>query len=135
MNAPTAHLINATIEWILENNCTPFIYVNAEIDGVRLPFEYVEDGRIVLNIAPDSVNALTVRHNRMTFNTRFSGFSQFIDLPLEAILMVYSKENGQGVVFENGELKEVNYLPSEPSKADTVALHPKKRKPDLRIVK
>ena len=135
MNSPTAHLVNATIEWLLENDCTPFVYVDAEVEGVRLPFEYVEEGRIVLNISPTSVNALTVQQDRMTFKTRFSGFSYFIDLPIDAILMIYAKENGQGVAFEGGQLKEVNYLPSEPQKAELFELKPKKRKPELRVVK
>ena len=103
MNSSRPYLLRAFYEWIVDNKATPYIVVNAEYDGVRVPTDYIENGRIVLNISPDAVRALLLANDHVKFNARFAGIPQDIYVPTRAITAIYAKENGQGMVFKDEE--------------------------------
>lgn len=121
------YLIRAIYDWILDNNLTPHLLVNAEDPNALLPQQFVQDGRIILNIRPAAVEALSLGNEAIEFNTRFSGKSTYINAPISAIMAIYAKENGKGMVFEIEESQN-DQPPPPPEK-------PKKAKPALRVVK
>ena len=97
------YLIRAVNEWLLDNRCTPHLLVNAEAPGVDVPRQYIQDGKIVLNIGPSAVEGLRVTNEEVTFLARFSGVSQLVSLPVSAVLAIYAKENGRGMMFSEEE--------------------------------
>jgi len=99
MTSSRAYLIRALNEWILDNDCTPYIVVSAAVEGVEVPQEYVNDGQIVLNIMPSSVRNLLMDNEGVSFDARFNGQPQSLFAPIKAITAIYAKENGQGMVF------------------------------------
>lgn len=122
------YLIRAIYDWILDNNLTPHLLVNAEDPNALLPQQFVQDGRIILNIRPAAVEALSLGNEAVEFNTRFSGKSTYINAPISAIMAIYAKENGKGMVFEIEDSQNDEPPPPQPEK-------PKKAKPALRVVK
>ena len=100
MTSHRPYLIRALNEWILENNCTPYILVNAFETGVLVPQNFVKDGQIVLNISPVAVQGLMITNEGIEFNGRFGGIPTRVYVPTPAILGIYAKENGQGMIFE-----------------------------------
>jgi stringent starvation protein B len=103
MTSNRPYLIRAIYEWLLDNQCTPHLLVNAEVPGVNVPQQYVKDGKIVLNTAPQAVEGFRVTNDEVTFLARFSGASQLISIPVAAVLAIYAKENGRGMMFGEGE--------------------------------
>ncbi|MAA66726.1 MAG: ClpXP protease specificity-enhancing factor [Alteromonadaceae bacterium] len=93
------YLVRAFNEWILDNNCTPYILVDAGIQGVQVPAEHVANGQIVLNISPSAVKALMIGNGALEFSARFGGVPMQVSVPLVAVLAIYAKENGEGMVF------------------------------------
>lgn len=100
MNSNRPYLIRAFYEWILDNDCTPYVVVDAYYPGVEVPQQFVNDGQIVLNLAPRAVTGLQLDNTEITFNTRFGGVPTDIYLPVKAVLGIYARENGQGMVFQ-----------------------------------
>ncbi len=100
MTSSRPYLLRALYEWILENQCTPYIVVNAYATDVMVPQEYVKDGQIILNISPAAVHALEMTNDAVTFNGRFSGIPTPVYVPVTAVMGIYARENGQGMVFE-----------------------------------
>jgi len=99
MTSSRAYLIRALNEWILDNDCTPYIVVDASVESVQVPQEYVNDGQIVLNIMPSSIRHLVMDNEGVSFDARFNGKPQSLFAPIQAITAIYAKENGQGMVF------------------------------------
>lgn len=128
MTSSRPYLIRALYQWIVDNGMTPYILVDAETPGAIVPQEFVQDGKIVLNIAPMAVQALILADDSVTFNARFSGESMDLSIPVGHVLAVYAKENGQGMMF--GDETDGSPDPSAP-KGDSS----KAKKPTLRVVK
>lgn len=130
------YLVRAFNEWILDNQLTPYLLIDAKQPNVFVPKEYVQDGKIVFNITPGIVSTLSITNEVVEFDARFSGRQKHIYVPMRAVLAVYAKENGQGMVFEpevadtDGE-NGGNPVPA--ARAD--GLPPKKGKPSLKIIK
>ena len=99
MTSSRGYLLRALNEWILDNNCTPYIVVDAMIENVQVPQEYVNDGQIILNITPSSVRNLLMDNKGVSFDARFGGQPHSLFAPIGAITAIYAKENGQGMVF------------------------------------
>jgi len=97
------YLIRAINEWLLDNQLTPHLLVNAEAEGVEVPHNFVQDGKIVLNIGPHAVEGLRITNEEVTFLARFSGVSQLISFPVSAVLAIYARENGRGMMFNEDE--------------------------------
>ncbi len=99
MTSSKPYLLDAFIKWIVDNQCTPHVLVDANYPGVEVPEQFIEDGRIVLNIAPLAVNEFQVTKELMEFDARFSGVARHLVVPMRAILSIYAHENGRGIVF------------------------------------
>ncbi len=141
MNSSRPYIVRALYDWILENDCTPYILVNAYGDGVEVPQEHVKDGQIILNISPSAVQDLFIHNQEVIFNGRFAGIPKRVFVPISAVLGIYAKENGQGMIFEaDANLPE----PPAPTGTDAPGGRPRlggqpsavlKKKPALRVVK
>ncbi|OLO10702.1 ClpXP protease specificity-enhancing factor [Chromohalobacter japonicus] len=93
------YLARALYEWLLDNGHTPYIVVDAEREGVNVPRQSVQNGQIVLNIAPSAVRDLYIENAAVTFGARFSGQPMEVIVPMEALIALYARENGVGMVF------------------------------------
>ena len=100
MNSSRPYLIRALYEWIVDNDCTPHMLVNAEYPSVQVPQGFASDGQIVLNVSPSAVRNLHMDNEAVSFDGRFGGVSHTLFVPTGAILGIYARENGQGMVFD-----------------------------------
>lgn len=142
MSSSRPYLLRALYEWILDNDCTPYVVVNAWLDEVMVPQEYVKDGQIVLNISPVAVQGLVMTNEALEFNGRFGGIPTPVHVPVGAIMGIYARENGQGMVFETGSPDPEAPPPASTGGQDQGAGEEgghkgggKGRKPSLRVVK
>ena len=93
------YLLRAMHEWMTDNNQTPHIVVDAGIQGVEVPRQYVQDGKIILNISYHATQGLGMTNHEVTFNARFGGSSYHVVVPVHAIVGIYARETGQGMIF------------------------------------
>ena len=93
------YLLRAFYEWITDNGCTPYLIINAEYEGVEVPTQYIDDGRIVLNISESAVRELEMNNIAVEFDARFGGVAMTVYAPIAAVMAVYAHENGRGMVF------------------------------------
>lgn len=100
MNSSRPYLVRALYEWIVDNDCTPHMLVNAEYPAVQVPSGFASDGQIVLNVSPNAVRHLHMDNEAVSFEGRFGGVAHTLYVPVGAILGIYARENGQGMVFE-----------------------------------
>lgn len=100
MNSSRPYLVRALYEWIVDNDCTPHLLVNAEYPGVQVPPGFASDGQIVLNTSPSAVRHLHMDNQAVSFDGRFGGVAHTLYIPAAAILAIYARENGQGMVFD-----------------------------------
>ena len=100
MTPSRPYIMRALYEWIVDTDCTPYLLVDAEVPGVDVPRQYVKDGQIVLNISPSAVIDLHIGNEAVNFNGRFGGVATDIRVPVIAVVGIYARENGQGMVFE-----------------------------------
>ncbi|MFT4613434.1 MAG: stringent starvation protein B [Bacteroidia bacterium] len=128
MNSSRPYIMRALYEWIVDNNCTPYVLVDASIDGVSVPTQYVKDDQIVLNISPDAVVDLNITNHAVAFNGRFGGKAEDVFVPISAVVGIYARENGQGMVFDPEEANE----PPDDTPPDLI---PDEKRPSLKIVK
>lgn len=103
MTSSRPYLIRALYQWIVDNGLTPYLMVDAREDDVQVPRDFVEGGRIILNVAPMAVNGLTLGNEEVSFSARFSGQPMSVVIPVKRVLAIYTKENGQGMMFGEEE--------------------------------
>ena len=92
------YLIRALYEWCTDNGFTPYVAVAVD-DSVQVPREYVKDGEIVLNIGFDATSSLSLGNDFIEFKARFAGTAREIMVPIDHVMAIYARENGQGMVF------------------------------------
>jgi len=97
------YLIRAIREWAMDNGLTPQLLVDAGVEGIVIPEGHVQDGKIVLNVHTQAVKALELGNDFITFSARFGGTSLGINLPIQSVLAVFARENGQGIFFHEEE--------------------------------
>lgn len=97
MTPMNKHLIDAGINWIIENGLTPHILVDAEYPTAQLPWDFVEDGKIILNISVKSCGDFFMDNDALSFKASFAGKRQQVYIPIGAIKIVYARENGMGI--------------------------------------
>ena len=124
MTSSRPYLVRALYEWIVDNGCTPYLLVDATAAGVEVPQQYVKNGQIVLNVAPGAVAGIDMSNDDIRFRGRFSGVAIDVFVPIGAVLGIYARENGQGMVFEPEQ--------APPPSSDD---EPRSGKPSLRVVK
>ena len=108
----------------MDNDCTPHLLVDVEMEGVEVPQAYVSDGQIVLNVSPTAVVGLDMGNEYIYFNGRFGGVATDITVPIKSILGIYARENGQGMVFDTAE--DPDTTPNPPAS---------RGRPSLKVVK
>ncbi|WNJ97075.1 ClpXP protease specificity-enhancing factor [Vibrio ruber] len=94
------YMLRAFYDWLLENDLTPHLVVDATLPGVRVPVEFIQDGQIILNIAPRAVGNLELGNDAIMFNARFGGRPHSVIVPIFAVQAIYARENGAGTMFE-----------------------------------
>ena len=131
MTSSRPYLLRAFYEWIVDNGLTPLLLVDAEQQEVAVPPEFVEEGKIILNIAPSAVRNLAIENEYLAFGARFSGRAYEIHAPIGAILAIYARENGRGMMFaeEDGGDSGPPQGGGKPAQADS------DNRPKLRVVK
>lgn len=130
MNSSRPYMIRAIYDWILDNRCTPYLLVNALAEGVRVPDQYVENGQIVLNISETAVVNLQIENTQVSFGGRFGGVAQEVWVPIGAVLAIYARENGQGMLFDMDEDTPPPEGGGSPEDGDDAP-----RRPSLKVVK
>jgi len=103
------YLIRAIYEWCLDQGFTPYLSVFVD-DGTRVPREFVKDAQIVLNVGTEATQHLLMGNDHITFSARFNGVAQALSVPVENVLAIYARENGQGMAFgvETGNQDEAS---------------------------
>lgn len=130
MTSNRPYLIRALYEWLVDNDLTPYLLVDADRESVHVPSRYVEEGRIVLNVSPSAVRDLSLGNDLIAFEARFGGSAFSISLPPDAVLGVYARENGKGMLFPDEEADD-----PEPPQTTPPATPPSGGKPSLKVVK
>ncbi|MBA2778776.1 ClpXP protease specificity-enhancing factor [Billgrantia kenyensis] len=93
------YLARGLYEWLLDNEHTPYVVVDAEQPGVNVPRQFVSNGQIVLNIGPTAVRDLLIDNDAISFHARFGGQPMQVVVPMAALVAIYARENGVGMVF------------------------------------
>lgn len=135
------YLLRAYYEWLVDNELTPHLVVDAMADDVQVPMQYVQDGKIVLNVAPHAVQGLQMGNEVVTFSARFGGVPQQVYLPLAAVKAIYARENRAGMMFPDDPVYEREHRQGvpvhnegEPTPPDETP-PPKGGRPNLRVIK
>jgi len=116
-------------EWIVDNDFTPHVVIDAEMEGVTVPRDQIDDGKIILNIGSRATEALHLGNETISFATRFSGTIHSVRVPCSAILGIYARETGEGMIFtdESGEGND--------NRPDGGGTPPEPGRPVLKVVK
>lgn len=131
------YLLRAMHEWMVDSGHTPHAIVDAAQAGVEVPMGYVNDGRIVLNLSPSATQNLLLGPDLLEFNARFSGTVHYIRVPITAILGIYARETGEGMVFsEEGAQPPADPDPNAPPPGNaSAAASDAPKRPKLTVVK
>ena len=116
MNSSKPYILRALHEWISDNECTQLILVNSKGEDVMIPSGIDEDGKVVLNVSYGATNNLELANEGVLFDARFSGVSHNLFIPMNSVLAIYARENGQGMMFGEDD----DNTP-EPPKPDTAS--------------
>ena len=98
------YLLRAMHEWVSDSKHTPHVIVDAERPGVVVPAAFVKDGKIVLNLSLTATQNLSLGNEWIEFGARFAGVVHFIRVPIAAVLGIYARETGEGMVFSDQDL-------------------------------
>jgi stringent starvation protein B len=130
------YLIRAIHEWCSDCNFTPYLSVKVDAN-TRVPMEFVKNGEIVLNICYDATHKLTIGNDLIQFAARFSGASRECSIPIEAVLGIFAKENGQGLFFppETAPAQSDTAAPAAEQDAPVPTPPASGGKPKLQVVK
>ncbi|MDH5204170.1 MAG: ClpXP protease specificity-enhancing factor [Hylemonella sp.] len=101
------YLIRAMYEWCTDNGYTPYVAVQVD-DSVQVPVEYVKDGEIVLNVSMDATSSLKLGNEFVEFRARFAGVARDIVVPVNRVMAIYARENGQGMAFPPEDQPQVD---------------------------
>ena len=99
MTSSAPYLLRGLHQWILDNGCTPYLVLDALVDGAVLPEGHIKDGQIVLNISPSAIRDLQIEPEFLSFNGKFQGIAMQIYAPIPAVLGIIARENGEGMWF------------------------------------
>jgi len=106
------YLVRAMHEWMTDTGKTPHLVIDATVAGVQVPTQHIHDDKIVLNCSYSATRNLELGNDEIEFEARFSGTPHRIRVPIEAVLGIYARESGQGMLFSehgavDGQLKPV----------------------------
>ena len=124
------YLLRAMHQWITDSGNTPHVIVDAGHEGAEVPRAYVKDGKIVLNLSEGATQRLRIGNDEVEFDARFAGVVHHVRFPLSAVLGVYARESGEGMVFTEQDLGAES-SPPRPKPAEEGG----PRRPHLKIIK
>jgi stringent starvation protein B len=124
------YLIRAMYDWVVDNGLTPYLLVAADAQGVIVPEDYAQEGRLTLNVNPQAVQGLQLNNDMISFNARFGGRPFQVSLPPGAVLAIYARENGEGMLFGEEEAPEP---PPEGGSSDDAPAKPSRS--HLKVIK
>ena len=117
------YLIRALYDWCTDNGLTPYVAVLVD-DTVQVPREYVKNGEIVLNISYDATSSLKLGNDFIEFKARFAGTAREIMVPVNRVIAIYARENGQGMAFPVPVPGAAVEEPAKPSPLSSVPAAP-----------
>jgi stringent starvation protein B len=122
------YLLRAMHEWISDSDQTPHIVVDASLQGVEVPRQYVQGGKIILNVSNSATSNLSLGNDMVRFRARFGAVTHDVMVPIAAVLGIYARETGEGMVFTDQDLG-----PEPPTRPNSVDEGGKR--PQLKVVK
>jgi len=136
MTSNRPYMIRALYEWITDNRMTPHLLVDATHPQAVVPAQFVEDGKIALNISSTAVRALVLGNGHIEFGARFGGVAMEVRVPVGAVLGIYARENGHGILFpDDGPGIDDAEETEDESTDESTAPKPPRKRPKLRVVK
>ncbi|MCP3670927.1 MAG: ClpXP protease specificity-enhancing factor [Gammaproteobacteria bacterium] len=126
MSSNRPYLVRAFYEWLLDNDQTPHLLVEVAGSSVEVPQQFVEDGRITLNINPSAVRNLELGNEYISFNASFGGKPMDVLFPVASVLGIYAQESGSGMLFPEDDAAEDESEPEET---------PPRGRPSLKVIK
>jgi stringent starvation protein B len=127
------YLLRAMHEWISDSNQTPHIVVDASIEGVEVPRQYVQGGKIILNVSSNATSMLSLGNDLVRFRARFGAATYDVSVPIVAVLGIYARETGQGMIFSEADTPP--QPPAPPSEPAPTTTEGKRTKPTLKVIK
>ncbi|MGH8188993.1 MAG: ClpXP protease specificity-enhancing factor [Steroidobacteraceae bacterium] len=127
------YLLRAMHEWISDSNQTPHIVVDAAVQGVEVPRQYVQGGKIILNVSSSATSMLNLGNETVSFRARFGAATYDVSVPIGAVLGIYARETGQGMIFSEADAPPPQ--PSPPAEPTAGSGEGKRSKPTLKVVK
>ena len=124
------YLLRAMHQWISECGHTPHVIVDAGHEGAEVPRAYVKDGRIVLNLSEGATQRLRLGNDDVEFDARFAGVVHHVRFPLSAVLGIYARETGEGMVFSEQDLAAARPIPEKEKEKGGGP-----RRPHLKVIK
>lgn len=139
MSTSRPYLVRGLYEWLIDHSMTPYIAVDATLQDVMVPTQHVHDGQIVLNISMSAVHDLLISNDAISFSARFGGVPQQVYIPILAVMAIYAKENGQGMVFgqepDLPDPEEDDFDSASIGTKSTPEKEKSSKRPALRVVK
>jgi stringent starvation protein B len=129
MTSSKPYMVRALYEWILDNDTTPYILVDTSSDQVLIPAGIANDGKVVLNLAPQAIQNLEMTNDHVSFSARFNGVAEDIYCPIASLMAIYARENGEGMMFPVEEAETDTETDSDKPGDD------KPRGPTLKVIK
>jgi stringent starvation protein B len=131
MNSSRPYLLRALLDWISDNGLTAHLLVDATLPAVEVPVQFIQDGKITLNIGPSAVQGLEMGNEAVSFSARFAGRPMQVYVPVGAVLAIYARENGQGMMFGNEPGSDMP-IPDQSTDAPGAPAAPGKKRPAKR---
>jgi stringent starvation protein B len=128
------YLLRAMHEWISDSNQTPHIVVDASIEGVEVPRQYVQGGKIILNVSSSATSMLSLGNDVVRFRARFGAATYDVSVPIAAVLGIYARETGQGMIFSEADTPP-QPPPAPPTDPTPTSGEGKRSKPTLKVIK
>ncbi len=134
MTPSRPYLLRGIYDWLIDNEQTPYLLVDAEAEDVIVPVEHVQDGKIILNISLTATRDLELTNEGVSFTARFGGKPMKVNVPIMATLALYSKENGRGMMFPEEGIDDDPLSPT-PNPGKGSKKEASTQKPHLTLVK
>lgn len=134
------YMLRALHEWCVDNGLTPHLLVTVN-SQTRVPMGYVKNGEIVLNLSYSATKGLIIENEAISFSARFGGVSQELYIPMSAVKGIFSRENGQGMFFQDEEISNPEENQKDVKGSDVAEEKKpeedatKAKKPSLKLVK
>ena len=140
------YLLRAMHEWMTDNSLTPHIVIDVAAAQTSLPVEYAKDGKLVVNVSYSATQNLFIGNESASFDARFGGVSRHLEVPISAILGIYARESGQGMIFSSESAPADDEAVASQSSAqedaeiqdaetDSGTGKPQRSRPQLKIIK